>query len=39
MNVIRWGARTGYDYPANYGASRFVRIGGATPNDPDRYSR
>ena len=36
--VTRWGAVTGYDPPPNYGASRIVRIGGATPADPDVYA-
>ncbi|WP_029002704.1 xanthine dehydrogenase family protein molybdopterin-binding subunit [Azorhizobium doebereinerae] len=37
-DVVRWGAQTGPDTPANYSASRFVRIGGNTPDDPDPYS-
>ena len=37
-SVIRWGKVTGYDSPPHYGASRSVRIGGATPADPDIYA-
>lgn len=33
--VVRWGAETGTNTPAHYGAARFVRIGGKTPDDPD----
>ncbi|QPC44655.1 xanthine dehydrogenase family protein molybdopterin-binding subunit [Kaustia mangrovi] len=36
--VVRYGERTAYNTPANYGASRYVRIGGDTPDAPDRYS-
>lgn len=36
--VVRWGARTGPDTPANYGTARFVRIGGAGRADADVYS-
>jgi len=36
--VVRWGAETGTDTPANYSADRFVRVGGATPQDDDVYS-
>ncbi|MGX8009694.1 xanthine dehydrogenase family protein molybdopterin-binding subunit [Mesorhizobium sp. ORM8.1] len=28
--IVRWGALGGYETPPHYGASRFVRIGGAT---------
>jgi CO/xanthine dehydrogenase Mo-binding subunit len=33
--VVRWGTETGTNTPAHYGAARFVRIGGKTPDDPD----
>src|SRR5205814_832565 len=33
--VVRWGAASGYATPANYGAARFVRIEGPTPQAPD----
>jgi CO/xanthine dehydrogenase Mo-binding subunit len=36
--VVRWGAASGYATPANYGAVRFVRIAGATPDAPDVYA-
>lgn len=36
--VVTWGARTDPNTPPNYGAARFVRIGGARPEDPDVYS-
>ena len=36
--VVRWGAETGSNTPAHYGAARFVRIGGKTPDDPDVYA-
>ena len=35
---MRWDAKTGYDTPPNYGTGRFVRIGGATPEEPDLYA-
>ncbi|MGP0083652.1 MAG: xanthine dehydrogenase family protein molybdopterin-binding subunit [Steroidobacteraceae bacterium] len=37
-SVMRWGTKTGYDTPPNYGTGRFVRIGGATPEEPDLYA-
>lgn len=36
--VVRWGAKSGYATPANYGAARFVRIAGPTPEAPDVYA-
>lgn len=36
--VVRWGMATGYNTPANYGAARFVRIAGPTPDAPDVYA-
>jgi CO/xanthine dehydrogenase Mo-binding subunit len=33
--VMRWAAPTGYNAPKNYGAARFVRIEGPTPDSPD----
>ncbi|MFX5610797.1 hypothetical protein ABTD85_20460, partial [Acinetobacter baumannii] len=36
--VVRWGAASGYATPANYGAVRFGRIAGATPDAPDVYA-
>lgn len=36
--IVRWGAKSGYATPANYGAARFVRIAGATPAAPDVYA-
>jgi hypothetical protein len=38
ISILRWGPVTGYDGPEHYGAARFVRIGGATPDDPDVYA-
>jgi CO/xanthine dehydrogenase Mo-binding subunit len=35
--VVRWGA-AGNATPANYGAARYVRIAGATPDAPDAYA-
>jgi CO/xanthine dehydrogenase Mo-binding subunit len=36
--VVRYGAETGYKPPAHYGAARYVRIGGDTPEAEDRFS-
>ena len=36
--VVRWGARTGPNTPANYGTGRYVRVGGDRPDDRDVYS-
>ena len=36
--VVRYGAVTGPKPPPNYGAARYVRIEGKTPDAPDRYS-
>ncbi|SEP34927.1 CO or xanthine dehydrogenase, Mo-binding subunit [Rhodospirillales bacterium URHD0017] len=36
--AVRWGAASGYNTPANYGAARFVRIAGPTPQAPDIYA-
>jgi CO/xanthine dehydrogenase Mo-binding subunit len=36
--VVRWGAVTGYRTPPNYGATRYVRIAGQTPDAPDIYA-
>ena len=36
--VVKWGARTGPNTPANYGTGRYVRIGGDRPDDRDVYS-
>src|SRR5882757_1293721 len=36
--VVRWGAKSGYATPENYGAARFVRIAGPTPAAPDVYA-
>ncbi len=37
-NVVRFGAETGPIIMPNYGAYRFTRVAGATPNAPDIYS-
>src|SRR5690625_1563771 len=37
-NVVKYGAFTGSKPPANYGAGRFVRIGGETPSDPPQFA-
>lgn len=37
-NVVKYGEFTGPKPPANYGAGRFVRIGGATPYDPPVFA-
>ena len=37
-NVVKYGAFTGPKPPANYGAGRFVRIGGETPSDPPQFA-
>jgi CO/xanthine dehydrogenase Mo-binding subunit len=37
-SVVRWGAASGYATPANYGAARYVRIAGPTPEAPDVYA-
>jgi CO/xanthine dehydrogenase Mo-binding subunit len=36
--VVRWGAVSGYRTPAHYGAARFARIAGPTPDAPDVYA-
>ena len=36
--VVRYGAVTGPNPPPNYGAARYVRIEGATPDAPDENS-
>ena len=33
-DVVRYGAETGFKSPKNYGAARYVRIGGGTPTSP-----
>ncbi|MGG4603756.1 xanthine dehydrogenase family protein molybdopterin-binding subunit [Paenalcaligenes sp. Me131] len=37
-NVVKYGEFTGPKPPANYGAGRFVRIGGETPYDPPKFA-
>lgn len=37
-DVVKYGAITGPNPPANYGAARYVRIGGETPTDSSAYS-
>lgn len=37
-DVVQYGAETGPRPPAHYGASRWVRIEGDTPDAPDRFS-
>ena len=37
-SVVRYGARTPYNQPPHYGASRYVRIDGGTPDADDVYS-
>ncbi len=37
-NVVRYGKQTGYNYPRHYGAARFVRIDGGSPDADDVYS-
>ncbi|MGG4774576.1 xanthine dehydrogenase family protein molybdopterin-binding subunit [Paenalcaligenes sp. Me52] len=36
--VVKYGEFTGPKPPANYGAGRFVRIGGETPYDPPKFA-
>ena len=36
--VVKYGQKTGLKPPANYGAARYVRIGGASPSDAPEYS-
>jgi CO/xanthine dehydrogenase Mo-binding subunit len=36
--VVQYGERTGLKPPPNYGAARYVRIGGPNPSDPPVYS-
>jgi CO/xanthine dehydrogenase Mo-binding subunit len=36
--AVRWGMATAYNTPPNYGAARFVRIAGPTPQAPDVYA-
>ena len=37
-SVVKYGAETGVKSPANYGAARYVRIGGETPSASSAYS-
>ncbi|HJD43674.1 MAG TPA: molybdopterin-dependent oxidoreductase [Candidatus Paenalcaligenes intestinipullorum] len=37
-SVVKYGAQTGQKTFANYGAGRFVRLGGKTPLDPSIFS-
>jgi CO/xanthine dehydrogenase Mo-binding subunit len=37
-DAVRWGSASGYATPAHYGAARFVRIAGPTPDAPDVYA-
>ena len=37
-SIVRYGAVTGPKPPPNYGAARYVRIQGATPDAADEYS-
>lgn len=37
-SVVRYGAQTPYNQPPNYGAARYVRVDGGTPEAEDRYS-
>ena len=37
-SVIQYGKETGIKPPKNYGAARYVRIGGDTPTAPSRFS-
>ncbi|RFC67634.1 xanthine dehydrogenase family protein molybdopterin-binding subunit [Mesorhizobium denitrificans] len=37
-NVVRYGGAGPSTTPANYGAARYVRIDGGTPDAPDRFS-
>ncbi len=36
--VVRYGEKAPYSHPAHYGAARYVRIDGGTPDAPDRFS-
>jgi CO/xanthine dehydrogenase Mo-binding subunit len=36
--VLRWGAASGYRTPPHYGAARYTRIAGPTPEAPDVYA-
>lgn len=36
--VVRYGEKAPYSHPAHYGAARYVRIDGATPDAEDRFS-
>lgn len=36
--VVRYGAKAAYSHPGHYGAARYVRIDGGTPDAEDRYS-
>ena len=38
QDVVKYGEITGIKPPKNYGAARYVRIGGATPYDPSIFS-
>lgn len=37
-SVVKYGAVTGAKLPPNYGAARYVRLGGDTPTDPSVFS-
>ncbi|MPZ57572.1 MAG: molybdopterin-dependent oxidoreductase [Rhizobiales bacterium] len=36
--VVRYGKQTPYNHPPHYGAARYVRIDGGSPDADDRYS-
>lgn len=36
--VVRYGKQTPYNHPPHYGAARYVRIDGGSPDAEDRYS-
>lgn len=37
-SVVRYGGQTRYNHPPHYGAARYVRIEGESPDAEDRYS-
>lgn len=37
-NIVKYGQVSGSQLPSNYGAARYVRIGGATPTEPSVFS-
>ena len=38
QSIVRYGKQTPYNHPPHYGAARYIRIDGGSPDAEDRYS-